>query len=68
MTTAAAMASCEGGDMETPLPAVSVKVKPNARRAAFLMEEALAAQVAARPDVADFLKERALGWMAGQKE
>lgn len=46
---------------------VAVKVKPNARRAAFLMEEALAAQVAARPDVAAFLKERALGWMAGQK-
>lgn len=54
-------------DLE-PVPEVSVKVKPNARRAAFLLEEALAAQVADQPAVAEFLKMRALGWMAGQKE
>lgn len=44
-----------------------VGVKPNPRRAAFLNEEATVAALAGREDVAKWLKERAFGWMTGQR-
>lgn len=49
------------------LPPRAVSVKPNARRAAFLSEEATVAALAGKGEVAEYLKARAFAWLVGQK-
>lgn len=44
-----------------------VGVRANPYRAGVLADEARAAELAGRPEVASYLKQRALAWLVGQK-